>query len=205
MSYAPSLHKHDPDSERKQTVVFLRHGVAVHNVVDARSGRPPDSRDPALWDPPLTLEGRMASIRSGLEIQSWWQGRQVWGINNNNDNMLSSKNHSQHPCNTSRLELIVTSPLTRCLQTATLAFLPGDQYTQSSLLPFICKENVREAFGMHYPDRRRDKSVLQVRVSCPFIRGTSWMLVPSACVISISYSHEVECRMILDALAVCKI
>jgi hypothetical protein len=179
MSNTASSSSH-PESERKQTVVFLRHGVALHNVLDARSGRPPDSRDPALWDPPLTLEGRMASIRSGSEIHSWWRRQRQQAWNNNNDNISNSSDlNTFHSCDTSMMmmmmmELIVTSPLTRCLQTATLAFLPGDHYAQpSSLLPFICKEHVREAFGMHYPDRRRDKSVLQV---CSLIRsGTcSW-------------------------------
>lgn len=62
------------------------------------------------------------------------------------------------------LELIVSSPLTRCLQTSTLGFLAGDMYTDGITEPkFFATELVREAFGMHYPDKRRDKSLLQVR------------------------------------------
>lgn len=61
-------------------------------------------------------------------------------------------------------ELLVTSPLTRCIQTTVLAFLPGENYEtpQSNI---VCIEDVREAYGMYYPDKRREKSLLMVRSS----------------------------------------
>jgi broad specificity phosphatase PhoE len=63
------------------------------------------------------------------------------------------------------IELIITSPLTRCIQTSMIAFLPGDCYASNEINrnepPMVCTEMVREAFGMHYPDKRREKSVLQ--------------------------------------------
>jgi hypothetical protein len=46
-----------------------------------------------------------------------------------------------------------------------LAFLPGDCYTETEERQepnFYCTELVREAFGMHYPDKRRNKSLLGV-------------------------------------------
>lgn len=142
--------------ERIQNIVFLRHGVAQHNVLDRR-GKRPNLEDPALLDAPLITEGKVGAVLAGDAVQAWWK-----------------KGNEQ-------IELIVTSPLTRCIQTAMLAFLPGDQYlyaSSSSTTPtnstasncdiasrplpiIICKEDIREAFGKHYPDRRREKSVLQ--------------------------------------------
>eukprot|EP00980_Cylindrotheca_fusiformis_P009748 scaffold2149_cov187-Cylindrotheca_fusiformis.AAC.26 len=46
-----------------------------------------------------------------------------------------------------------------------IAFLPGNCYASNEENkkepPIVCNELVREAFGMHYPDKRREKSVLQ--------------------------------------------
>jgi len=61
-----------------------------------------------------------------------------------------------------------------------LALLPGDTYTNLTSKKgepkIYCTELVREAFGQHYPDKRRDKSVLQVSqsrlesiVACPWV------------------------------------
>jgi phosphohistidine phosphatase SixA len=161
-----------------QIVVFMRHGVAVHNVLDHRD----KVLDPKLIDPPLLIEGKIRSLQKGYIIQQWFLKRNE------------------------TIDLIVTSPLTRCLQTTTLAFLRGDEYNypendtttnelhrhqqrqnqqqqqqqqqqhvQQKLqsnniivssvdpIPIICKEDLRESFGIRYPDRRREKSVLMVR------------------------------------------
>jgi len=131
------------EQQRVQTVVFVRHGVARHNVLGA-DGRRPNLEDPALWDPPLLLEGKLGAVQVGQAIQTWWRTTQAG----------------------EQIDLIVTSPLTRCIQTATLAFLPGDRYNDAAggdpaSAQLVCKEDVREAFGKHYPDKRREKSVLQ--------------------------------------------
>lgn len=46
-----------------------------------------------------------------------------------------------------------------------LAFQPGDCYASNDAVSKeprrICTELVREAYGMHYPDKRRNKSILQ--------------------------------------------
>lgn len=146
--------------ERIQTVVFLRyeerargqnsnawpslvvrlsrHGVAQHNVLDPRTNQRPDLHDPFFFDPPLLTRGKVDSVNAGEAILTWWHTTQTGDS----------------------VELVVTSPLTRCLQTAVLAFLPGSNgYEQQ--VPIACIENAREAFGMHFPDRRREKSVLQ--------------------------------------------
>lgn len=109
----------DTTRERIQNIVFVRHGVAQHNVL-SRDGRRPNLEDPALLDPPLLTEGKLSSVRAGEAIQAWWR--------------LGGE----------RIELIVTSPLTRCIQTATLAFIPGDSYESTSATPsppiMVCKE-----------------------------------------------------------------
>jgi hypothetical protein len=127
--------------ERVQTIVFMRHGVAAHNFEGA------DLYSPSLFDPPLTLQGKMGAIQAGDKIRTWWKS---------NHPDLGSGNS---------MYLILTSPLTRCLQTAMHAFLPGDDYDHcggGGWIPIFCVENLREACGKHYPDKRREKSVLKV-------------------------------------------
>lgn len=125
-------------SAKKQEVVFIRHGIARHNIVDVTTGKAPDLKDPRLFDPPLILEGKRQALDVGEKLRHWRAHRRE------------------------NLELVVTSPLSRCLQTASLAFLPGDQYDSRPPV-FACVELVREAYGRHYPDRRRKKSELKVR------------------------------------------
>lgn len=116
----------------------MRHGVARHNVPPRDTEKPPDHRDPVFWDPALvSYHGHVGAIHAGHDIRQW---------------LLNGQNS---------LQLIVTSPLTRCIQTAVLAFLPGDEYYPHAPPPLHCKQEVREAFGMLYPDKRRPKSQLQ--------------------------------------------
>ena len=125
--------------ERVQTVVFVRHGIAQHNLYDPRTGRPPNLEDPALFDPPLVLEGKRQVLEAGERLRTWWSTTQLG----------------------EPIELVVTSPLTRCIQTATLALLPGDLYTKDIREPsFLCTDLVREAYGKHFPDKRRTKPIL---------------------------------------------
>ena len=126
--------------EKTQTIVFLRHGVAKHNLLDEKTRTPADVKDPNLFDPPLVLEGKRQALESGDRIRVWWHTTQAG----------------------EQLELVITSPLTRCLQTTSLAFLAGDRYCQDLPEPTVaCLEVVREAYGMSYPDRRRNKGLLE--------------------------------------------
>ena len=120
-------------NERVQRVTFLRHGVAYHNLRDPATNQPPRLDNPELIDPPLLMDGKYQAVQAGEEL------------------MAKLPN----------IDLIVTSPLTRCLQTALLAFSTPPYHRPP--MPVVCKEEVREAFGKHYPDQRRDKSLLQVR------------------------------------------
>ena len=121
--------------ERIQKVMFLRHGVAKHNLRDPLTGESPDLHNPSLWDPSLVQQGMQQALAVGERLSDVIQ----------------------------QTELVVASPLTRCLQTAHLVFFPGTayQYKQQNPTPILCLEQVREAYGMHYPDKRRDKSFLQ--------------------------------------------
>ena len=133
----------DWTGEKIQTIVFLRHGIARHNLIDPRTGHMPNLEDPALLDPSLVRDGRLQASDAGERLHIWWHTTQLG----------------------ERVELVITSPLTRCLQTATLAFLPGLYYTSQWDEPsFFCTELVREAYGKHFPDRRRNKSLLEVSV-----------------------------------------
>ena len=121
------------DQVRGQTVVFLRHGVAQHNYQNA------DLLSPTLFDPSLTYEGKLSAVQAGEKIKNWWKSKQPG----------------------KSIDMIVSSPLTRTLQTASLAFMPGEEYGEK-YFPILCTENVREAFGIHYPDKRRERSTLAV-------------------------------------------
>lgn len=129
-------------NERIQNVVFLRHGVARHNLRDPVTGEGPDIEHPSLLDPPLVYQGKQQALAAGETLRTWFRTTQLG----------------------EDLELVITSPLTRCLQTSTLAMLPGDFYTSNGQKEpkFLCTEAVREAYGMHYPDKRREKSLLVV-------------------------------------------
>jgi broad specificity phosphatase PhoE len=127
----------EAEGERVQTIMFLRHGVAKHNLLDPITGAPPNLRDPKLWDPPLISQGmkQALAVRERLANNAAFQN----------------------------VNLVITSPLTRCLQTAHLVFFPPgtEPYYEKDPMRILCMEQVREAFGMHYPDKRRDKTLLQ--------------------------------------------
>lgn len=124
---------------KRQQIVFCRHGIARHNMLDEK-GNPPNLNDPDLFDPPLLLEGKKQVLDAAERLRIWWHTTQM----------------GEH------VELVITSPLTRCLQTTALAFLPGDFYAKETPEPTIaCMDLVREAYGMSYPDRRRPKNLLE--------------------------------------------
>jgi len=130
---------------KRQQIVFCRHGIARHNMLDEK-GNPPNLNDPDLFDPPLLLEGKKQILDAAERLRIWWHTTQM----------------GEH------VELVITSPLTRCLQTTALAFLPGDFYAKETPEPTIaCMDLVREAYGMSYPDRRRPKDLLEVSAVYP--------------------------------------
>jgi hypothetical protein len=140
------------------TVIVMRHGVALHNVSDPAT--PHHHRrldDPALTDPPLIETGRIQAVQAGTRIAEWWRRQQqpqqqypLYGCGGNNDDDTP-------------IDLVVVSPLSRCIETAVLAFGPAPTGAPPPIRRFVCHEDVREAFGRHYPDKRSEKSILEVR------------------------------------------
>ena len=108
-------------------------------MFDDRTGKRPNLQDPYFFDPPLTARGKVGALHAGEALRVWWKTTQMGEVP----------------------QLVVTSPLTRCLQTAVLALGIPDGY-EEDVLPIVCVEHVREAHGVHYPDQRRSKSLLQV-------------------------------------------
>jgi Histidine phosphatase superfamily (branch 1) len=132
--------------------VASRHGVAQHNVFDDRTGKRPNLQDPYFFDPPLTARGKVGALHAGEALRAWWK---------------TTHDMDEVP------QLVVTSPLTRSLQTAVLAMGIPDGY-EEDVLPIVCAEHVREAHGVHYPDQRRSKSLLQVS---PVLSAVAAMMI----------------------------
>lgn len=116
-----------------QTIYFVRHGTAQHNVMQLVDGihQHPNLKDPKFTDSRLISHGRA---------------------------------QAQDAANAMKTELIeprnvvaISSPLTRCLETMNiLASELGFRGT------WIVREELREAYGIHYSDKRSKKSVLQL-------------------------------------------
>jgi broad specificity phosphatase PhoE len=125
-----------------KVVHFIRHGQAEHNALAAASGAPachckrsePGGRDTpqascpynadAAFDAPLTATGR------------------------------DQASDLADTCAGLGVQLVVSSPLRRTLQTALHAF--GDFIEADLLAPVVAHEALREQHGMHRCDQRRD-------------------------------------------------
>jgi len=149
----PPLH-----NQTKQILFIIRHGVAYHNipVKDKANGvyKHVNLLDPIYTDSKLVLpKARMQAKKSGQRL----------------NNVLMEKNVV--------LDAILVSPLTRCLETADfvsseLRFMHDTNdarkkntstVTNPYTCPCVCREELREAFGIHFSDKRSKKSILQVK------------------------------------------
>ena len=143
--------------EKIQTLYIIRHGVALHNIPDARTKAYPDLFDPRYTDPPLVPYGTQQASEAAGKIRK----------------DLSRMNRD-------RVDLVVSSPLQRCLQTASLAFPPSNSAngvepsTPGLRQPrIVVNEMAREACGMHYPDRRAKRS--NIAAEFPWVKLPSDM------------------------------
>lgn len=135
--------------QQQKKVYFIRHGVARHNVPDPNTGQMPNLFDERYTDPQLIQQGEMQARELGAKLRQ--MGLVSDGITGNSDTM-------DIDCNEMRsIDLVVCSPLTRCIQTALHIF--------PNFNSICCHGDVREAFGMHYPDRRSKLS--QIKANFP--------------------------------------
>jgi broad specificity phosphatase PhoE len=140
-------------------LILVRHGIALHNVLHRQSqqtstllhGTAMDNDDDdILFDPPLTMEGKIQSLMIGETIRTYVRQQH---------NLIGSSSDSPP-----MQYKILTSPLTRCLQTSMYAFgIPEEYHLSSSQITqtILCHDDLREACGLYNCDRRRMKSQLQ--------------------------------------------
>ena len=168
-----------------KSITLIRHGVAHHNVRDAQTGETPNYLDPKLTDPPLARQGEMQARALGDQLRRrgmiGHRGGSLGGELNADDVMdVDVGGHDSGGVGgggpqSHTIELVVSSPLTRCLQTASLVFpsyfasshpspavtcgefaLEGDDevHVLDRNVVCCCHGDLREAYGIHYPDKR---------------------------------------------------
>mmetsp|Transcript_23506 Transcript_23506/g.30732 ORF Transcript_23506/g.30732 Transcript_23506/m.30732 type:complete len:270 (+) Transcript_23506:114-923(+) len=116
------------EAKLSKTVHFVRHAEAVHNEAYNLTQDKDCYKDPRFFDAELTGKGREQCTKA----KNTWSKRE----------------------NPKEFELLVVSPLQRCLQTATEIF---GQY--KTCVPWIALEEIRERAGHHPCDKRRPLSV----------------------------------------------
>jgi len=129
--------------ERCKRIFFIRHAEGTHNVAETESSYDPkedvlreENSGMEYWDAHLTPLGKeqCATLKASI------RGDGVWGYHK--------------PLN---LDLVVVSPLTRCLQTAVLSL--GDP-CEAQAPPFLATELCRERVADFMCDGHRNKSEL---------------------------------------------
>ena len=141
---------HAISSATTKTIYLIRHGVAEHNVPDPQTGERPNLFDPNNIDPPLIRQGEVQASVLGEQLRK--RGLVASTDNEIFDNMDVDGAYNAH---NKTIELVVSSPLTRCLQTASHIF-PSYYFKSDGISSKVCCHgDVREAYGMHYPDKRR--------------------------------------------------
>jgi len=145
----------------KQIIYIVRHGVADHNVMqlidgNVNGGSPcyshPNLLDPKYTDARLTPRGRLQAQEAGRVIRSI---------------LMEDTVTPASPL----LDAIITSPLTRCLETTKemaeqiqmgSAFQGQARARSRQLGRWIVREELREAHGIHFSDKRSPRSQLEL-------------------------------------------
>lgn len=129
--------------EQIKTIHLIRHAEGVHNEARRKRGREAykswDYQDAAL---------------TNIGLQQVLTARDVYHLNATSTNIIhEQKGHLKH---IRHVDLVVTSPLRRTLQTATLLFEDIKQMKQKGQndLNFVALESIRERYGVHPCDKR---------------------------------------------------
>ena len=126
------------DGKNGKVITLVRHAEGLHNQ-DCR-GKSQDETERLLalmeyWDPPLTTVGTEQCSATAATVAS---------------------NQEARP------DLVVSSPLTRAIQTASLVYKPTRGLeSEHSQPPIIATELARERISRYTCDGRRDRSVLR--------------------------------------------
>ena len=154
----------------KQTIYIVRHGVADHNVMQLINGNGnsgttgggggssspsyshPNLLDPEYTDARLTPRGRLQAQEAGRVIRSVLLDEAVTPLSTLSPLLLDA---------------IITSPLTRCLETTKemmeqIQIGTEFQGAARQLGRWIVKEELREAHGIHFSDKRSPRSQLEL-------------------------------------------
>lgn len=202
MSTAHGTHFPVPSSSpTSKTITLIRHGVALHNICDEKTGAKPNLYDPKYTDSPLTRRGELQAIQLGERLKKLGMVRSYHDVETTTDGVtredtcssgklsndddgsimngdamdvdIVSHNNQQSTEASSTIDLVVCSPLSRCLQTASHIF-PSyfmnshpKSVTASTMerqvgvyvldrnCKVCCHGDVREAHGKNYSDKRR--------------------------------------------------
>lgn len=159
MSEVTSTTSHQRQYETRQIIYFLRHAVAYHNI-PIRSKSKEDGKtitfhhanlcDPKYTDSKLVYpKAHQQARKAGKKLKK----------------ELSCINRDDGSKTVTALDCVLVSPLSRCLETAYFVMdeLERDEDTSNPTpTPWICKEDLREAHGIHYSDKRSHRTFLEV-------------------------------------------
>ena len=192
------MHAVAPDlsPSNAKTITLIRHGVAHHNLHDEQTGAKPNLRDPKFTDSPLTQQGKLQAIQLGERLKRRGvvcpdgDTVNISDASDSNNAGCTSSENVNNPMNgdgmdldvgvhnyngncgskdAQTIELVICSPLTRCLQTASHIFPSyfhsscpsSDEQFRSGVFVLdkkcrvCCHGDVREAYGINYSDKRR--------------------------------------------------
>jgi len=124
-------------SSSTKTIYLIRHGVARHNVRGTH-GEKPDLLDPLYTDPELIRQGKIQASVLGEQLRT--KGLAI------DDSSMDMEDNDD---TIKPIDLVVCSPLTRCLQTASHIFPSHFASNNSSNIqsnessPFILDRNCK--------------------------------------------------------------
>lgn len=152
-----------------KSITLIRHGVALHNICDEMTGAKPNVLDPKFTDSPLTRHGELQAVQLGERLKRIGLVRCYHEDSGRTSECSTVGCRSSSDADTaSPIEMVVCSPLTRCLQTASHIFpsyfrnshpppdtTSTDVHVLNRNCTVCCHPDVREAYGKNYSDKRR--------------------------------------------------